>query len=91
MRVQELSVKKYIEHFSANRCTLVAGAFSLFCCVPVGLIVIAVAGFLVVKGKFAYFVIHGAVPIKDEGRISYAKDLQISDLQGASAPFSVQS
>ena len=28
---------------------------------------IAVAGFLVVKGKFAYLVIHGAVPIKDEG------------------------
>lgn len=25
------------------------------------------AGFLVVKGKFAYLVIHGAVPIKDEG------------------------
>lgn len=44
---------------------MAAGAFSLFCRVPVGLVVIAVAGFLVIKGKFAYLVIHGAVPIKN--------------------------
>jgi len=35
------------------------------------LIVIAVAGFLVVKGKFAYLIIHGAVPIKDSQRYLY--------------------
>jgi len=56
-----------IEHFSANRCTLAAGTFSLFCRVPVGLIGIAMAGLLVAKGKFASLVIHGAAPIRDEG------------------------
>ena len=51
--------------FYASRFLPAAGALVLFLCVPVGLKVIAMAGFLVVKDKFAYLVIHGAVPIKD--------------------------
>lgn len=45
---------RHTEQFSANRFIFAAGAFSLFRCVAVGLIVIAMSGFLVIKGKFAY-------------------------------------
>ncbi len=60
---------RYTEQFSASRFIFAAGAFSLFRCVAVGLIVIAMSGFLVVKGKFAYIVIHGAVEIEDIGLV----------------------
>lgn len=33
---------RHKKHFSVNRCTLAAGAFSLFYCLPVGLTVLAV-------------------------------------------------
>lgn len=51
--------------FCASRFLPETGALVLFLCVPVCLKIVAMAGFLVVKGKFAYLVIHGAVPIKD--------------------------
>lgn len=45
-----------------------AGPLSLFIlAVAVCLIIISVAGFLVVKGKLADFIIHGAVMVQDIG------------------------
>ena len=68
MTAYTLRVEKQAQKALKHIIFLWLGALSLFIlAVAVCLIIISVAGFLVVKGKLADFVIHGTVMVQDIG------------------------
>ena len=71
---QALKVLKHIFFQRGQEKPRQSGAELLFS-ISIGLIVIAMSGFLVVKGKLANLVIHGTVKVEDIGVVVIRKGL----------------